>query len=47
MIIYLEVPKLNRFRDFFSGHGDKQLYGLLAAVDWSDAVKLQAMAEGL
>jgi hypothetical protein len=39
--------KLNRFRDFFSGHGDKQLYGLLAAVDGFDAVMHQAIAEGL
>ena len=39
--------KLNRFRDFFPGHGDKQFYGILAAVDGSDAVKLQAMAEDL
>jgi hypothetical protein len=38
---------LSRFRDFFPEHGDKQLYGILAAVDWSDAVKAQAMAEGL
>jgi len=38
---------LSRFRDFFPEHGDKQLYGILAAVDWSDAVKAQAIAEGL
>jgi hypothetical protein len=39
--------KLNRFRDFFPGHGDKQLYGLLAAVDWPPALKAQAIGEGL
>ena len=38
---------LSRFRDFFPEHRDKQLYGILAAVDWSDAVKAQAIAEGL
>jgi hypothetical protein len=38
---------LGRFRDFFPEHRDKQLYGILAAVDWSDAVKAQAIAEGL
>jgi hypothetical protein len=38
---------LSRFRDFFPEHGDKQLYGILAAVDWSEAVKAQAIAEGL
>jgi len=38
---------LIRFRDFFPEHRDKQLYGILAAVDWSEAVKAQAIAEGL
>jgi hypothetical protein len=38
---------LSRFRDFFPEHRDKHLYGILAAVDWSDAVKAQAIAEGL
>ncbi|MFM6128330.1 MAG: hypothetical protein ACKPBV_06225 [Sphaerospermopsis kisseleviana] len=38
---------LSRFRDFFPEHGDKQLYGILATVDWSEAVKAQAIAEGL
>ncbi|MBU6230705.1 MAG: DUF3782 domain-containing protein [Cyanobacteria bacterium REEB459] len=38
---------LRRFRDFFPEHQDKQLYGILAAVDWSYVVKAQAMAEGL
>jgi len=38
---------LSWFRDFFPEHRDKQLYGILAAVDWSEAVKAQAIAEGL
>jgi uncharacterized coiled-coil protein SlyX len=38
---------LSRFRDFFPEHRDKHLYGILAAVDWSDAVKAQAITEGL
>jgi hypothetical protein len=38
---------LSRFRDFFPEHRDKQLYGILAAVDWSEAVKAQAISEGL
>ena len=38
---------LSRFRDFFPEHGDKQLYGILAAVDWPPALKAQAIAEGL
>jgi len=38
---------LSRLRDFFAEHRDKQLYGILAAVDWSEAVKAQAIAEGL
>ncbi|MFM7218874.1 MAG: DUF3782 domain-containing protein [Nodosilinea sp.] len=38
---------LSQFRDFFPEHRDKQLYGILAAVDWSEAVKAQAIAEGL
>ena len=38
---------LSRFRDFFPEHRDKQLYGILAAVDRSEAVKAQAIAEGL
>lgn len=38
---------LSRFRDFFPEHQGKQLYGILAAVDWSNTVKAQAMAEGL
>ena len=38
---------LSRFREFFPEHRDKQLYGILAAVDWSEAVKAQAIAEGL
>ena len=38
---------LSQFRDFFPEHRDKQLYGILAAVDWSYPVKAQAIAEGL
>ena len=38
---------LSQFRDFFPEHQGKQLYGILAAVDWSNTVKAQAMAAGL
>ena len=38
---------LSRFRDFFPEHRDKQLYGILAAVDWPPALKAQAIGEGL
>jgi Protein of unknown function (DUF3782) len=39
--------KLSRFPDFFPQHRDKQLYGILAAVDWPPALKAQAIGEGL
>ena len=39
--------KLSRFPDFFPQHRDKQLYGILAAVDWPPALKAQAITEGL
>ena len=38
---------LSRFRDFFPDQRGKQLYGILAAVDWPPAIKAQAIAEGL
>ncbi|NJL47716.1 MAG: DUF3782 domain-containing protein [Leptolyngbyaceae cyanobacterium SM2_5_2] len=38
---------LERFRDFFPEHGDKALYGILAAVDLSEALRVQALREGL
>jgi|688.fasta_scaffold260351_1 DNA-binding transcriptional MerR regulator len=38
---------LSRFRDFFPEHRDKQLYGILATVDWPPALKAQAIGEGL
>jgi hypothetical protein len=37
---------LSRFRTFFPEHGDKELYGVIAAVDWSEAIKNQALKEG-
>ncbi len=39
--------QLQRFRDFFPEHRDKQAYGILAAVDMSDALRDQALEEGL
>lgn len=38
---------LQKFRTFFPEHKDKKLYGILAAVDWSDDLKQQALREGL
>jgi len=39
--------QLQRFRDFFPEHGEKEIYGILAAVDLSDALREQALREGL
>ena len=39
--------QLQRFREFFPEHRDKQVFGILAAVDMSDALREQAMQEGL
>jgi hypothetical protein len=39
--------QLQRFRDFFPEHGDKQVYGILAAVDMSAALRDQALQQGL
>jgi hypothetical protein len=39
--------QLHRFRDFFPEHRDKQVYGILAAVDMSESLRDQAMQEGL
>jgi hypothetical protein len=39
--------QLQRFREFFPEHYDKQLFGILAAVDMSDSLKQQALQEGL
>jgi hypothetical protein len=38
---------LHRFRDFFPEHHDKQLYGILAAVDLSTSLREKALQEGL
>jgi len=38
---------LQKFRTFFPEHKDKKLYGILAAVDWSDSLKQQVLQEGL
>jgi hypothetical protein len=37
---------LQRFRDFFPEHKDKQLYGILAAVDMSPEVRQKTLQEG-
>ena len=37
---------LESFREFFPEHRDKQLYGILAAVDCSEALRERAMREG-
>ncbi|MFM7449783.1 MAG: DUF3782 domain-containing protein [Leptolyngbyaceae cyanobacterium] len=39
--------QLQRFRDFFPEHSDKQVFGILAAVDMSNALREQALQEGL
>ncbi len=39
--------QLRRFREFFPEHRDKQVYGILAAVDMSEALRDQALREGL
>jgi RecB family endonuclease NucS len=38
---------LARFREFFPEHRDKRLYGILAAVDLSAALRARALREGL
>ena len=38
---------LQRFRRFFPEHWDKQLYGMLAVVDAPDAVRQEALGQGL
>jgi hypothetical protein len=37
---------LQRFRTFFPEHGDKQLYGILAAVDMSPELREKTLQEG-
>ncbi|EGV17418.1 DUF3782 domain-containing protein [Thiocapsa marina] len=37
---------LTRFRQFFPEHGDKRLYGILAAVDLSAELRERALREG-
>jgi hypothetical protein len=39
--------QLQRFREFFPEHRDKQVFGILAAVDMSDALREQVLREGL
>lgn len=38
---------LQRFRQYFPEHKDKTVYGILAAVDLTAAIKQRALAEGL
>ena len=38
---------LDRFRSFFPEHKDKQIYGILAAVDLSTALREKILQEGL
>ncbi|MEY2983751.1 MAG: hypothetical protein RLZZ568_368 [Cyanobacteriota bacterium] len=38
---------LQKFRLFFPEHSNKTLYGILAAVDWSEDFKTRVIAEGL
>ncbi|MEB3273651.1 MAG: DUF3782 domain-containing protein [Prochlorothrix sp.] len=38
---------LQRFPEFFPEHSDKELYGILAAVDLSETVREKVLAEGL
>ena len=38
---------LQKFRIFFPEHSNKKLRGILAAVDWSEGLKEQALKEGL
>jgi ribosomal protein L9 len=38
---------LQKFRIFFPEHSNKKLRGILAAVDWSEDLKEQALKEGL
>lgn len=39
--------QLRRFREFFPEHREKQVFGILAAVDMSDALREQVLREGL
>ncbi len=41
------INHLQAFRDFFPEHQDKKLYGILAAVDMSNAVKAEVLHAGL
>lgn len=38
---------LQKFRTFFPEHGNKKLYGILAAVDWSEELREKVLNEGL
>ena len=38
---------LHKFRSFFPEHSNKKLYGILAAVDWSEELKTKVLAAGL
>ncbi|QHV00876.1 DUF3782 domain-containing protein [Synechocystis sp. CACIAM 05] len=41
------ISHLQRFREFFPEHGDKKLYGILAAVDLSNALREEVLKAGL
>ena len=38
---------LQKFRTFFPEHNNKKLYGILAAVDWSETLRQKVLQEGL
>jgi hypothetical protein len=41
------ITHLQSFREFFPEHGDKKLYGILAAVDLSNALREEVLKAGL
>ena len=41
------IKHLHQFREFFPEHQDKKLYGILAAVDLSNAVREEVLKAGL
>ena len=41
------ISHLQRFREFFPEHQDKKLYGILAAVDLSNALREEVLKAGL
>jgi hypothetical protein len=41
------IAAMQKFRQFFPEHRSKTLYGLIAGIDWSNAVKRAAQAQGI